>query len=163
FGESRYNPMLPRVVSDLKAAGIAIESQGATVVTFSAAKMPPLLIQKAGGEGYLYGTTDLAAVWYRTLGIGATRLVYLVDSRQSLHFDQVFEAARLVGWAAPATSLEHAPFGTMLGEDGKPFKSRSGELVKLKELLDEAEERALKVVTEKNPELPEAQRKQVAH
>jgi arginyl-tRNA synthetase len=140
YGESRYNPMLPAVVRDLKAMGIAQESQGAVAVFIDGPDKPPLVIEKSGDLGYLYGTTDLAAIRYRVGAIRATRVVYLVDARQSHHFNQVFATARKAGWAEGA-SLEHAAFGTMLGEDGKPFKTRSGDTVKLEDLLDEAEER----------------------
>jgi arginyl-tRNA synthetase len=159
-GESFYNPMLPDVVADLKKVGIATESEGAVVVAVPGFENP-LIIQKADG-GYLYGTTDLAAVRFRVGRLGARRIVYLVDARQSQHFAQVFWTAKQAGWSADA-SLEHASFGTMLGPDGKPFKTRSGDTVKLKDLLDEAEQRAAAVVSEKNPELPDAQRAAIAH
>jgi arginyl-tRNA synthetase len=161
-GESFYNAYLPSVVEELESKGIAGESEGAIVVQAPGFESP-LIIQKSDG-GFLYGTTDLAGVRYRTQQLHADRIIYTHDSRQAQHFAQVFWAANQASWTRHgAVKLEYAPFGTMLGEDGKPFKSRSGELVKLKELLDEAEDRALKVVTEKNPQLPEAQRRQVAH
>lgn len=159
-GESFYNSMLPAVVADLKAAGIAVESEGAIVVPVEGYESP-LIIEKTGG-GYLYGTTDLAAIRFRVQTLHADRIIYFTDARQSQHFAQVFAVARNAGWAG-TTSLEHAPFGTMLGEDGKPFKTRTGGVVKLEELLDEAEERAFKLVTEKNPDLPEEHRKVIAH
>lgn len=158
-GESFYNPMLPDVVKDLRDKGIAIESEGAVVVPVEGFESP-LIIEKTGG-GYLYGTTDLAAVRYRVGTLHANRVIYFTDSRQSQHFAQVFAAAHKAGWD-DAAALEHAPFGTMLGEDGKPFKTRTGGVVKLAELLDEAEERAYKLVTEKNPDLPEDQRQAIA-
>ncbi|MDB5333276.1 MAG: arginine--tRNA ligase [Phycisphaerales bacterium] len=159
-GESFYNPMLRRVVDDLKAKGIAIDSEGAVAI-FVEGFENPLLIEKSGG-GFLYGTTDLAAIRYRVEKLQANRIIYTHDSRQAQHFTQVFTAARNAGWAQNV-SLEYAPFGTMLGEDGKPFKTRSGDTVKLKDLLDEAERRALEVVLEKNPDFPESQRGQIAH
>lgn len=159
-GESFYNPQLPSVVQDLKQLGLAKESEGAIVVSVPGSGNP-LIIQKADG-GYLYGTTDLAAVRFRVSRLGARRIVYLVDARQSQHFQQVFWTARQAKWTDDA-SLEHAAFGTMLGEDGKPFKSRSGEVVKLKDLIDEAEQRAAAVVADKNPNLQEAQRAAIAH
>jgi arginyl-tRNA synthetase len=159
-GESFYNPFLAEVVAELKEKNIAVESEGATVV-FVPGYENPLIVQKSDG-GYLYGTTDLAAIRYRVRELGATRIIYTHDSRQAQHFAQVFWTARRAGWAMDV-SLEYAPFGTMLGEDGKPFKSRSGELIKLKELLAEAQERALKVVTAKSPELPADQRAAIAH
>ena len=159
-GESFYNPQLPAVVEDLKKMGLAKESEGAIVVPVPGSENP-LIIQKADG-GFLYGTTDLAAIRFRAGRLHAQRIVYLVDARQSQHFQQVFWTARQAGWANDVT-LEHAAFGTMLGEDGKPFKSRSGEVVKLKDLLDEAEQRAATVVASKNPDLPESKRTEIAH
>src|SRR5204862_3907895 len=103
-----------------------------------------------------------AAVRYRVGELHADRVIYLVDARQSQHFSQVFRTAQRAGWTDDA-KLEHAAFGTMLGPDGKPFKTRSGEVVKLKELLDEAEERARKIIEEKNPNLSAEQRQRVAH
>lgn len=159
-GESFYNSYLPAVVTDLKAAGVAEVSDGATVV-FVEGFESPLIIEKSGG-GYLYGTTDLAGVRYRIRELHANRIIYTHDSRQSQHFAQVFATAKRAGWA-DGVSLEYAPFGTMLGEDGKPFKTRSGGTVKLQDLLDEAEERAMTLVTQKNPELAEAKRREIAH
>ena len=159
-GESFYNPQLPAVIEDLKQLGLAKSSEGAVVVAVPGFENP-LIIQKADG-GFLYGTTDLAAVRFRVGRLGAKRIVYLVDARQGQHFQQVFWTAKQSGWAATA-SLEHAAFGTMLGDDGRPFKSRSGEVVKLKDLLDEAEQRAAEVVKSKNPDLPESQRSAIAH
>lgn len=163
YGESRYNPMLPSVVQQLKDLGLAVDSEGAIVIFIDGPDKPPLIVEKAGGEGYLYGTTDLAAIRHRVSSLGAHRIVYLVDARQAHHFNQVFATARKAGWAPPEISLEHASFGTMLGEDGKPFKTRSGDTVKLKDLLDEAEERALKIVSEKNADLSPQQKAQIAH
>ncbi len=161
-GESFYNPELPNVVAELKSKNLAVESDGAVVVFIDGPDKTPLIIQKTGG-GYLYGTTDLAAIRFRINELHADRIIYTHDSRQAQHFSQVFRTADKASWThGGKVKLEYAPFGTMLGEDGKPFKSRSGDLIKLKELLDEAEERALKVVTEKNPELPEQQRKDIA-
>jgi len=158
-GESFYNPFLPDVVRELKNKGIAVESEGATVVHVPGFENP-LIIQKSDG-GYVYGTTDLAGVRFRVGRLGARRVVYFVDSRQGQHFAQVFWTARQAGWAGEA-SLEHAAFGKMLGADGRPFKTRSGDVVKLKDLLDEAEERAAAVIAEKNPDLPESLRGDIA-
>lgn len=158
-GESFYNPYLADVVKELLEKGIAQESEGAIAV-FVEGFDAPLIIQKSGG-GYLYATTDLAAIRYRTTELGAKRVLYTTDSRQSQHFAQVFATAREAGWAE-SVSLEHAPFGMMLGEDGRPFKARSGESVRLKDLLDEAVDRAYVLVSEKNPELPEEQRRAIA-
>ncbi|HEV2296707.1 MAG TPA: arginine--tRNA ligase [Tepidisphaeraceae bacterium] len=158
-GESFYNQRLGDVVRELKEKTIAVQSEGATVV-FVPGYENPLIIQKSDG-GYLYGTTDLAAIRFRTRELAANRIIYTHDSRQAQHFAQVFWTAEQAGWAE-GVSLEYAPFGTMLGEDGRPFKTRSGDTVKLKDLLAEAEERALKVVTEKSPELPDAQKAAIA-
>lgn len=158
-GESFYNPMLQQVVEDLLNQGIAVRSEGAIVV-FTEGFENPLIIQKSDG-GYLYGTTDLAAIRHRVQKLGATRIIYTHDSRQSQHFAQVFATAVRAGWA-DGVSLEYAPFGTMLGADGKPFKTRSGDTVKLKDLLDEAEERAFELVSRKSPELDEQQRRNIA-
>jgi arginyl-tRNA synthetase len=158
-GESFYNPMLADVVAGLKAAGAAVESDGATVV-FVEGFESPLIVEKSGG-GYLYGTTDLAAVRYRVGTLGARRVIYVVGAPQSQHFAQVFATARKTGWAGDA-ELQHASFGSVLGEDGKMFKARSGDSVKLSELLGEAEERALAVVNEKSAHLPDAQRRDIA-
>ena len=160
-GESFYNSFLPAVVEELKKKQIAVDSEGAVVI-FTTGYEHPLIIQKSGAEGgFLYGTTDLAAIRYRVGDLHATRIIYTHDSRQAQHFAQVFDAARRAGWAE-GVSLEYAPFGTMLGDDGKPFKTRSGGTVKLKELLDEAEQRAFDLVTTKSLELPEEQRRRIA-
>ena len=160
-GESFYNPLLPDVIRDLRAQGIAAESDGATVV-FVEGYEAPLIVEKTGG-GYLYATTDLAAIRYRVTTLGATRIVYVVGAPQSQHFQQVFAAARRAGWAPDGVRLEHAAFGSVLGEDGKLFRGREGNAVKLKDLLDEAEERAFALVTQKSPDTPEPQRRQIAH
>jgi arginyl-tRNA synthetase len=159
-GESFYNDRLAAVVSEMLDKQIATRSEGAVVVQVPGFEAP-LLIQKSDGS-YLYGTTDLAALRFRLTELHAGEVIYTTDSRQSQHFAQVFWTARQAGWVGDA-DLEFAPFGTMLGEDGKPFKTRSGDTVKLKELLDEAEDRAFTIVSEKNGELPEARRRQIAH
>jgi arginyl-tRNA synthetase len=159
-GESAYQADLPGIVAELKSAGIAVESEGAIVVPVPGYESP-LIIQKSDG-GFLYGTTDLAAIRYRIATLGAQRIVYTHDSRQQEHFAKVFWNARRVGWAV-GVALDYAPFGTVLGEDGKPFRTRSGATVRLKDLLDEAEQRALRVVTEKQPDLPDDRRRAIAH
>jgi arginyl-tRNA synthetase len=161
-GESFYNDFLSTVVKDLKQAGVAEESEGATVIFVDGKEKAPLIIEKSGG-GYLYGTTDLAAIRFRVEHLHADRIIYLVDARQSQHFSQVFATARKVGWVPADVALEHAAFGTMLGEDGKPFATKKGGTAKLKDLLDEAEDRAAGVVTEKNPELPAEKKSEIAH
>jgi arginyl-tRNA synthetase len=159
-GESFYNPFLPEVVKDLLEKGIAQRSEGATVVAVPGFEAP-LIIEKGSG-GYLYGTTDLAAIRFRVTTLKADRIVYFVDARQGQHFAQVFWTARQAGWGQKV-SLEHAAFGTILGPDNKPLKTRAGDNPKLKDLIDEAEERAAAVVTEKTPELAEAKRGAIAH
>jgi arginyl-tRNA synthetase len=121
----------------------------------------PLIIQKTGG-GYLYATTDLAALRHRNNVLKADRALYFVDVRQSLHFRQVFTLGRKAGFINPEASYEHMAFGTMLGEDGKPFKTRTGGTVKLADLLEEAVERAYTLVSDKNPDLEEAERREIA-
>ena len=155
--ESAYNADLAQVVSDLQASGLLVEDQGAQCVFLEEFKnkdgsITPIIVQKTGG-GYLYATTDLAALRYRSSVLNIDRALYFTDARQSLHFQQVFTLARKAGFVRTDISLEHMPFGNMLGEDGKPFKTRTGGTVKLVELLTEAEERAFALVTEKNPKL----------
>lgn len=158
-GESAYNDDLPQVIEDLAAAGLLTEDQGARCVFLDEFKGKddeplPMIVQKKDG-GYLYATTDLAAIRYRLRVLQADRLLYFVDHRQSLHFQQLFAVARKAGFAGPDTQLEHMAFGTVMGEDGKPFKTRSGGVAKLAELLDEAEVRAYELVKGKNPEMSE--------
>ena len=190
LGESFYNPRLKPLVDELVAKGIARESEGAIAIFFDdlpQLKEQPALIRKSDG-GFNYATTDLATLAYRLETWRPDEIIYVTDGRQQLHFQQVFAAFRK--WQSvtsegrvtrvPASSgeksvglselvppkkevkLAHVWFGSILGEDGKPFKTRSGETVKLADLLDEAEERALKIVSEKNPDLPEAQRREIA-
>ncbi|WP_237067351.1 arginine--tRNA ligase [Microbulbifer guangxiensis] len=157
YGESQYNEDLPVLVDELLEKGIAVRDQGAVVVFLEEmadkeGNPSPMIIQKKGG-GYLYSTTDLAAIRYRANQLHADRILYVVDARQSLHLQQAFTAARKAGFLPESVSLEHCAFGTMMGDDGKPFKTRTGGTVKLAALLDEAIERAQKLVAEKNPEL----------
>ncbi|MGW2540890.1 arginine--tRNA ligase [Kitasatospora sp. NPDC001574] len=157
IGESYYNPMLADVCADLEASGVAVRSDGALCVFFDDIKGPdgeptPLIVQKSDG-GYGYATTDLAAIRDRVGMLGADQLLYVVDSRQALHFQMVFETARRAGWLPDNVRALHLPFGTVLGKDGKPFKTRSGETVRLMDLLDEAVDRARTVVAEKSPQL----------
>jgi arginyl-tRNA synthetase len=163
LGESFYNPRLQAVVDELRSGGVARESEGALAVFFEEIpqlKEQPALIQKSDG-GFNYTTTDLATLEYRLATWHPDEIVYVTDGRQQLHFQQLFAVFRK--WH-PETKvkLAHVWFGSILGEDGKPFKTRSGETVKLSELLDEAEERAFAVVSEKNPNLPETQRREIA-
>ena len=159
MGESAYNDDLANVVNDLKAKGLLVESNGAQCVFLEEFKTAdgeplPVIVQKADG-GYLYATTDLAAVRYRSNVLHADRALYFVDQRQALHFQQVFEVARRAGFISHPMQTEHMGFGTMNGADGRPFKTRDGGTVKLIDLLTEAKERAYTLVKEKNPELPE--------
>jgi arginyl-tRNA synthetase len=150
-GESFYNPMLPGVVEDLTKAGIAQLSDGASVV-FVDGFEAPLIIQKRNG-GYGYATSDLAAVRFRVNELGAKRAIYVVGLPQSQHLAQVFATAKKAGWANGVT-LEHAGFGNVLGDDGKLLRTRAGGTVKLADVLDEAEARALALVTSKDADAP---------
>jgi arginyl-tRNA synthetase len=155
--ESAYNPMLQPIVDDLKARGIAVEDQGALVVFLQEladkeGNPSPFIIQKTGG-GFLYATTDLAACQYRSHELNVDRIIIFTDARQALHFKQVELVARKAGLLRAETAYEHCPFGTMMGEDGKPFKTRTGGTVKLAELLEEAVVRAEAVVKGKSTEL----------
>jgi arginyl-tRNA synthetase len=169
LGESFYNPQLKPLVDEFVAKGLARESEGAIAIFFDAApqlKEQPALIRKSDG-GFNYTTTDLATLAYRLETWQPDEIIYVTDGRQQLHFQQVFAAFRKwqLASAKPGSAipkLAHVWFGSILGEDGKPFKTRSGETVKLADLLDEAEERAFKIVSEKNPDLPEAQRREIA-
>lgn len=163
LGESFYNPRLKDVVAELVARGIARESDGAQVVFFDddpELKAHPAIIQKSDGAAN-YATTDLATLAYRLETWQPDEIIYVTDGRQQLHFKQVFAAFRR--WRPEArVTLAHVWFGSILGEDGKPFKTRAGDTIKLADLLDEAEERALRVVSMKSPELPEAERREIA-
>lgn len=164
--ESAYNPMLQPIVDQLVAAGIAVEDQGALVVFLSEladkeGKPSPFIIQKTGG-GFLYATTDLAACQYRSQQLAADRIIIFTDARQALHFRQVELTARKAGLLRADTAYDHCPFGTMMGEDGKPFKTRTGGTVKLAELLEEAVVRADAVVREKSSELSEQEIAEIA-
>ena len=165
-GESSYREELPEVAADLESRGVATESDGALVIDLEDEGIrEPCLVRKSDG-GYLYATTDLAAIRRRVQELGASRVIYCVDARQALHFRQVFAGAVKAGYATRAdgtvAALEHAAFGTILGPDNKPFKTRSGENVKLTALLDEAVERAKAAVAEKNPDLSEEKRAKIA-
>ncbi len=158
MGESLYNPMLPGIVADLKAKGLAVESEGATVVfldEFKNKEGDPMgvIIQKKDG-GYLYTTTDIACAKYRYETLHADRVLYYIDSRQHQHLMQAWTIVRKAGYVPDSVPLEHHMFGMMLGKDGKPFKTRAGGTVKLADLLDEALERVRRLVAEKNPDMP---------
>ncbi len=164
--ESRYNDDLPVVIDDLQTKGLLTESDGARCVFLDEFKgkdgeLLPLIVQKSDG-GFLYSTTDLAAIRLR-MKESINRSLYVVDARQSLHFQQVFAVANKAGFTDSSLSLEHVAYGTIMGKDGKPFKTRSGGIVKLVELLDEAVKRAYALVSEKNPDLSNEEKETVAH
>lgn len=163
YGESFYNDRLKPLVDDLLQRKSARESEGAIAIFFDEnpqLKDKPALIRKSDG-GFNYSTTDLATLDFRLQQWHPGEIIYVTDGRQQLHFQQIFAAFHK--WQpASKTKLAHVWFGTILGEDGKPFKTRSGETVKLAGLLDEAEERAFKIVSEKNPDLPEPSRREIA-
>lgn len=167
-GESFYRDMLADTVAEIKKTGVLVESDGAQCIFLDEFKSKegnplPVIVQKSDG-GFNYGTFDLAAMRYRTGKLRAHRIVYVTDARQALHFKQVFAAARASGILAdPDVKLEHVPFGSILGEDNKPLKTRSGENVKLADLLSEAIEKAYSVVNEKNPGLSEERKRDVAN
>jgi arginyl-tRNA synthetase len=169
LGESFYDPFLANVVQDLKTEGLAVESDGAQCV-FIEGRPAPFIVQKADGA-YTYATTDLATIQFRVRELGAQDIVYVVDSRQSEHFNLLFETARR--WGFNDIDLRHVTFGMVLGEDNRPFKTRAGDNVGLESLLDEAVSEARKIVDENDdarrddqdrpaPELDEATRAAVA-
>ncbi len=174
-GESFYADKLTDVVEQLKSKGLATESNGATCVFPGDFKNKdgdplPFIIRKSDGA-FLYATTDLAALQFRINELKADKIIYVTDARQSLHFQMLFETAKMAGWTdwerrRPARNenidLIHVTFGTMLGTDGKPFKTRTGGTVKLKDLLDEAVQRATAAVEEKNPDLSDEQKNDIA-
>ncbi len=152
-GESGYNDMLDETCRLLEESGVAVRSEGALCVFFDDVRGPegnpvPLIVKKSDG-GYGYAATDLSAIRDRVFNLKASTLLYVVDVRQSLHFKMVFETARRAGWLNGDTRTEQLAFGTVLGKDGKPFKTREGETVRLVDLLDEAIDRATAVVREK--------------
>jgi len=163
-GESFYNPLLADVVKDLKSTGLLVEDDGAQCVflegfTNKEGNPLPLIVQKSDG-GYNYATTDLAALRYRIQQDHADRLIYVTDAGQSNHFAQVFQVATRAGWLPDTVQIVHVPFGLVQGEDGKKLKTRSGETVRLKDLLDEAVERSrrdleARIAAEERQETPE--------
>ncbi|MFJ4772868.1 arginine--tRNA ligase [Streptomyces uncialis] len=153
-GESGYNDMLDETCRLLEESGVAVRSEGALCVFFDDVKGPdgnptPLIVRKSDG-GYGYAATDLSAIRDRVFGLKASTLLYVVDARQALHFRMVFETARRAGWLTDDVRAVQLAFGTVLGADGKPFKTREGETVRLEDLLDEAIDRATAVVREKD-------------
>lgn len=167
MGESLYNDMLPRIVEDLQKKNLAVESEGAIVVYLDEYKNKEgdplgIIVRKKDG-GYLYATTDLACVKYRVEHFNATRLMYFIDSRQHQHLESVWSIAKIAGYLPDGVSIEHDAFGMMLGKDGKPFKTRSGGTVKLRDLLDEAESRVAALLAERKTGFDESQRENVIH
>ncbi|MDG6483786.1 arginine--tRNA ligase [Glaesserella parasuis] len=165
MGESLYNPMLPEIVADLKAQGLAVEDDGALVVFLDEFKNKDgdpmgVIVQKKDG-GFLYTTTDIAAAKYRYETLKADRALVFSDTRQSQHMQQAWLITRKAGYVPDSFSLEHHNFGMMLGKDDKPFKTRTGGTVKLADLLDEAVERAEKLIAEKNPDLTASEKQAV--
>ncbi|MPY98148.1 MAG: arginine--tRNA ligase [Actinophytocola sp.] len=165
-GESFYNHLLSDVVTELTEAGIAVESEDALVIFSEEVNGPdgnpaPLMVRKRDG-GYGYDTTDLATIRYRIHDLKANRLLYVTDSRQALHFQMIFEAASRAGWLTDSIEAAHVPYGTVLGPDGRPFKTRSGGTVRLMDLLDDAVARARAVVREKDPDLPAEELNEIA-
>ncbi len=164
--ESFYNDKLLGILESLDQQGLLVESDGARCVFLDDFKNKegnplPTIIQKSDGA-YLYATTDLAGIQHRCQNLHANRVLYVVDARQGLHFQQVFAIAKLAGFASDQCSLEHISYGTMMGKDGKPFKTRSGDTVKLIDLIEEGIERAQALVEEKNPALSESEKQNIA-
>ena len=159
-GESFYHDRLAGVVERLVDRGIAEESDGALAIFFEEAELEgkPFLVRKSDGA-YLYATTDLATLDYRVETYSPERVIYVVDVRQSLHFRQLFTAARRLGHDV---TMEHVGFGMMMGADGRPFRTRDGGTITLEALLDEAEERILPIVTEKWPDATEEEQRAIA-
>jgi arginyl-tRNA synthetase len=165
-GESFYNPFLPEIARDLEQRGIAVVQEGALCVFPEGFKNRegnplPLMLRKSDG-GYGYAATDLAALRFRARELKGTRLLYTTDSRQAQHFAMVFAVARMAGYVGPEVRTEHAGFGSILGPDRKPLKSRDGDNLRLIELLDEGRARAAAAIAERDPELSEAKRLELA-
>jgi arginyl-tRNA synthetase len=165
-GESFYNKMLPHIVDELQKKGLGENSENAVCVfppgfKTKEGKPLPFMIQKSDGA-YLYATTDLAALRYRVNELKADKIIYVTDARQKLHFEMLFATARMAGWVPEKVELVHVTFGSVLGDDGTPLKTREGENVKLKELLAQAVDRARKIVNQKNPDLPAEQKEKIA-
>ena len=166
-GESTYNDVLPNIVKELEDKKLLITSQGAKCAFFtddeiSGGTDTPFIVQKQDG-GYLYSTTDLAALNYRVHTLHADKIIYVVDNRQAFHFRQLFILGKKAGYANPHTELIHSGFGTMMNEDGRPFKTRDGGTVKLTDLIDEAIRRAKIIVDERNPDWNDADKTKLAN
>ena len=167
MGESAYNDDLSNVIDELMAQKIAVEDQGAKVVFINEMANkdgdPSVFIVQKSGGGYLYATTDLSACRYRSGELKADRIIIFTDARQALHFKQVEIVARKAGFLPEHVGYDHCPFGMMMGDDGKPFKTRTGGTIKLAALLDEAIVRAATLIKEKNPEITEADLAEISH
>ena len=167
MGESAYNDDLSNVIDELMAQKIAVEDQGAKVVFINEMANkdgdPSVFIVQKSGGGYLYATTDLSACRYRSNELKADRIIIFTDARQALHFKQVEIVARKAGLLPEHVGYDHCPFGMMMGDDGKPFKTRTGGTIKLAELLDEAVVRAKAVIAEKNPDYSEEKLTELAN
>ena len=160
FGESFYNDMMPDVLEELKEKNIAKEDQGALVVFFEEDKLPPALVQKKDGS-FLYATSDLATIKFRKNKLNVDKAVYVTDERQQNHFKQVFEISEMLG--APYNyEKSHVYFGIMRFGDGMIFSSRSGNIIRLVDLLDEAKKQVKSVIDEKNPNIPEDEKEKIA-
>ncbi len=165
-GESFYADRLAAIVEELQSKGLAVESDGAICVfpsgfTSKEGQPLPFIVRKSDGA-FLYATTDLAALKYRIEELNADEIIYVTDARQKLHFEMLFAVARLAGWVPDRVKLVHVMFGTVLGEDNRPLKTRSGENVKLRDLLEEAVQRARAIVEQKNPQLTEDRKTEIA-
>jgi arginyl-tRNA synthetase len=166
-GESFYNPFLNDLATELEQRGVAVLSDGALCVFFEDITGPdgnptPLIVRKRDG-GFGYAATDLAAIRYRVRVLNAKRLLYVVDARQALHFKMVFETAKRAGWLTEEVQAIHVGHGTVLGPDGRPFKTRSGETVRLSALLNDAVDRAKEIIAAKGPHLGQSKRDRLAH
>lgn len=160
FGESFYNDLMPDVLEELKEKNIAKEDQGALVVFFEEDKLPPALVQKKDGS-FLYATSDLATIKFRKNELNVDKAVYVTDERQQNHFKQVFEISEMLG--APYNyEKSHVYFGIMRFGDGMIFSSRSGNIIRLVDLLDEAKKQVKSVIDEKNPNIPEDEKEKIA-
>jgi arginyl-tRNA synthetase len=165
-GESFYNPLLPQIAAELEQRGVAVVQEGALCVFPDGFKNRegnplPLMLRKSDG-GFGYDATDLAAVKFRAQELKGTRLLYTTDSRQAQHFAMVFAVARMAGYIGPEVRTEHAGFGSILGADRKPLKSRDGDTMRLIELLDEGRDRAAAAIAERNADLPEDAKQELA-
>lgn len=166
MGESAYNDRLDGVMAQLKEKELVVEDNGAWVsfiqeLADKKGNPSPFIVQKSGG-GYLYSTTDLAAAIYRSFELNADRIIIFTDARQVLHFRQVECVARKAGFLREESTYEHCPFGTMMGSDGKPFKTRTGGTVKLADLLDEAVERAAELLAKRESDLSAEEQAEIA-